>query len=416
MQQRVKLQSDSARPAARRGQKTALLFGAGYTALALIPHLRARGYHIAATVRRVEKGAALEKAGIEALPFGPAAPPSALKAVLRVLKRAEIVLSSAGPDSKTPETDPILAALLGGGRRNFASMAPKLRWAGYLSATSVYGDRGGQWAFEDERLYPKTARGRARVEAELAWLETGWPVHVFRLAGIYGPQLRAGGYTAARNPLSRIKSGAARLVIKQGHIVNRIHVMDIAPALLASMDNPNPARIYNLADGQPAPPQDVLCYGARLLGQAAPPPIAPDDPALSPMARSFYLESKRVDISRARAELGFEPAFAGYRKGLLSLMQSGAAGEMWLAGHIDVPEKHLALTLKLLPDHIKASRAEAGCLHFDAVQDIDNPTRLHVVEAFRSVKDFDAHQLRAQSSPWFNAARFFTRDYVTSGV
>jgi nucleoside-diphosphate-sugar epimerase/quinol monooxygenase YgiN len=416
MQQRVKLQSDSGPPAARRGQKTALLFGAGYTALALIPHLRARGYHIAATVRSPEKSAALEKAGIEVLPFGRAAPPSALTAVLRVLKRAEIVLSSAGPDLKTRETDPILAALLGGSRRRFASMAPKLRWAGYLSATSVYGDRGGQWAFEDEGLYPKTARGRARVEAELAWLETGWPVHIFRLAGIYGPQLRLGGYRAARNPLSRIKSGKARLVIKPGHIVNRIHVMDIASALLASMDDPDPARIYNIADGQPAPPQDVLRFGARLVGQPAPPAITQDDPALSAMARSFYLESKRVDISRARAELGFTPAFAGYRKGLLSLMQSGAAGEMWLAGHIDVAEKHLALTLKLLPDHIKASRAEAGCLRFDVVQDTNIPTRLHVVEGFRSVKDFDIHQIRSQSSPWFDAARFFTRDYVTSGV
>jgi len=152
-------------------------------------------------------------------------------------------------------------------------MTPKAAWVGYLSATSVYGDRQGQWAFEDELLRPLTRRGKNRANAELQWLETGaaihvFPVHVFRLAGIYGP---------GRNGFKRLREGKARAVIKAGHIVNRIHLDDIVSALLASIDAPSPLKIYNIADGQiyniadgPAPPQEVINYTADLIDSPRP--------------------------------------------------------------------------------------------------------------------------------------------------
>lgn len=306
MQLSVKLQS---------GKKTALFFGAGYCALHLTPHLQAAGYQIFATVRGTEKTDDLKQRGIEPIMFtGEISAP-----LCAVLSQAEIILSSIPPIRGGK--DPVLSVL----GESSQQLAPHVTWVGYLSATSVYGDRGGQWVFEDELLYPNTARGRARVEAELAWLETGWPVHVFRLAGIYGPQIGSGAARVTRNPLERLKDGEARAVIKPGHVVNRIHVTDICTALMASISAPNPMRVYNIADGNPAPPQDVLNFGARLLGLPPPPEVALDDPSVSDMARSFYKDNKRVDISRAKAELGFNPRYSDYVKGLTALVQASGS-------------------------------------------------------------------------------------------
>ncbi len=302
MQRSVKLQS---------GTKTALLFGAGYCALHLAPQLQAAGYSLFASVRGSQNNATLRKRGIEPIKFTGKMSP----ALLAVLEAAELVLSSVPP--LRGGVDPVISAL----PASADTLSPRLKWAGYLSATSVYGDRGGQWAFEDELLRPSTARGRARVEAELAWLETGWPVHVFRLAGIYGPKIGTGRSAVTRNPLERLQKGTARAVIKPGHIVNRIHVDDICSALMASLAAPNPMRVYNIADGNPAPPQDVLNFAARLIGAPPPPQVAVSDPSVSEMARSFYKDNKRVDISRAKAELGFTPRYPDYTSGLRSLLQ-----------------------------------------------------------------------------------------------
>lgn len=309
MQRSVKLQSQ--RTAPQVGEKTALLFGAGYCALHLAPQLQAAGYRVFATVRNAKKNAVLRQRGIEPIKFV-----GAVSVELRaVMQHAEIILSSVPP--LRDGSDPILNALSG----ELQTLAPNVKWVGYLSATSVYGDRGGQWAFEDERLYPSTNRGRARVEAELAWLETGCPVHVFRLAGIYGPNLGEGYSAVTRNPLARIKEGHARAVIKPGHIVNRIHVDDITTALMNSLARPNPMRVYNIADGYPAPPQEVLNFGARLLGLPLPPEVSVRDASVSDMARSFYKESKRVDISRAQRELDWSPKYADYKIGLRALLE-----------------------------------------------------------------------------------------------
>lgn len=298
----VKSQTES------KGQKTALLLGFGYCARALLPKLLARGYDVFATQRSPD-----DKTidGVTRLEFS-----GEITTYLETaLKTADILISSIPPGD---DGDPFLTAL----DTPLTQAAPHLSWAGYLSATSVYGDRNGQWVFEDELCYPATQRGRNRVEAELAWLETGAPVHVFRLAGIYGPQILG----VSRNPLSRIKAGKARAIIKPGHIVNRIHVNDIASAVMASIDAPNPVRIYNLADDTPAPPQDVINYAADLMGESKPPQLSIDDADISDMARSFYGECKRVSNARAKAELDWQPTYANYREGLTSIWQTDFEG------------------------------------------------------------------------------------------
>jgi len=404
MQRTVKLQSESKAglPAFARGEKVALLFGAGYCALHLAPHLQERGYRVFATVRNTKKDAWLRRRGVEPIGFTG----SLTNGLSAVLKRSELIVSSIPP--LRDGIDPVLSVLGG----SFEALAPNLKWTGYLSATSVYGDRRGQWAFEDELLFPSTARGRARVEAELAWLETGWPVHVFRLAGIYGPQIGSGESRVTRNPLERLQNGKARAVIKDGHIVNRIHVDDITAALLTSIAKPNPARVYNIADGHPAPPQDVLDFGARLLGLPLPPRVSLSDPDVSDMARSFYKDNKRVDISRAKAELNFAPQHKDYRLGLISLAQSKHPNYVYLAGHITMPECERAHVLQALPHHIALSRAEEGCLRFDVTQDEADASKLHVFEIFKSQESFDAHQARREGSAWVKASKNCPRDYV----
>ncbi len=407
MQRSVKLQSESAASglAFKRGEKTALLFGAGYCALHLAPHLQDMGYRIFATVRQGKKNAWLRRRGIEPIKLtGEVTEP--LRAILR---RAEVLVSSVPP--LRGGTDPILMSL----GEDYKKLTPKLKWAGYLSATSVYGDRGGQWAFEDELLKPSTARGLARVEAELAWLETGWPVHVFRLAGIYGPQIGGAKTGVTRNPLARLKDGRARAVIKEGHIVNRIHVNDITAALLASIARPNPTRVYNISDGHPAPPQDVLEFGARLLGVSLPPQVSVDDPTVSDMARSFYQDNKRVDVSRAKTELDWLPRVQDYRQGLVTLAQSEHPDQVYLAGHMRVPESERSAVLSALAHHIAQSRAEAGCLRFEVTQDETQPSKFHVFEVFKSQKLFDLHQERSRESLWAKASKNCPRDYVIKG-
>jgi nucleoside-diphosphate-sugar epimerase len=187
-------------------------------------------------------------------------------------------------------------------------------WAAYLSTTGVYGDHAGGWVDEDTPLTPNTERGEKRVEAEAQWLdlwrETGFPIHLFRLAGIYGP---------GRNQLLSVLDGSARRIIKPGQVFSRIHVEDIARVLEASMAHPHPGRAYNVCDDEACPPQDVIAHAATLLGRPVPPDIPFADAELSPMARSFYADSKRVSNARIKAELGVTLAYPTYREGLATL-------------------------------------------------------------------------------------------------
>ena len=190
-------------------------------------------------------------------------------------------------------------------------------WIGYLSTTGVYGDRAGGWVDEASDLRPAGERGRRRVAAERGWLDlweqSGRPAHLFRLAGIYGP---------GRGPFEQVRAGTAKQVIKPGQVFSRIHVHDIVQVLEASMARPNPGAIYNVCDDDPAPPQDVIAEASRLLGLAPPPEIPFETAALSPMARSFYEESKRVSNRRIKEELGVRLRYPSYREGLAALARS----------------------------------------------------------------------------------------------
>ncbi|WP_017931410.1 Rossmann-fold NAD(P)-binding domain-containing protein [Robiginitomaculum antarcticum] len=274
------------------------LIGAGYVARAMIPALQAAGWAVLTTHRNlsdVQDGGDIERHIYDS--------DKGLSVELRAaLRGCTAVLSSIAPRGNY---DPFILDLdihdLG------AETLPDLHWAGYLSATSVYGDRAGQWAFEDELLLPVTARGRRRVLAELDWMESGLPVHIFRLAGIYGP---------GRAPFDKIMNGEAKVILKEGHVVNRIHVDDIVTAVMASLSAPFPCTVYNIADGHPAPPGDVLDYAATLCGYPPPPRFALEDAGLSDMARSFYRENKRVSINRAVKGLKFKPKYPDYKSGL----------------------------------------------------------------------------------------------------
>ncbi|WP_260349055.1 SDR family oxidoreductase, partial [Alloyangia mangrovi] len=193
-----------------------------------------------------------------------------------------------------------------------ARRAPALDWVGYLSTTGVYGDHGGDWVDEDTPLTPTTARGKARAEAEAAWQAIdGLPLHIFRLAGIYGP---------GRGPFEKVRQGTARRIVKPGQVFSRIHVEDIAQVLEASIRHPRPGAIYNLCDDDPAPPEEVLQHAAELLDLPPPPEVAFDAAEMSPMARSFYAENKRVRNDRIKDELGVTLLYPDYRAGLAALL------------------------------------------------------------------------------------------------
>lgn len=183
-------------------------------------------------------------------------------------------------------------------------------WVGYLSTTGVYGDAGGGWVDESSPLTPNTPRGQKRLQAERQWLEHQ-SLHLFRLAGIYGP---------GRNQLLSVRDGSAKRIVKAGQIFSRIHVDDISGVLEASIARPHPGRAYNVCDDEPCPPQDVVAYAARLLNLPLPPEIPFAEANLSPMARSFYADSKKVSNTRMKTELGYKLKYPTYREGLAALM------------------------------------------------------------------------------------------------
>jgi nucleoside-diphosphate-sugar epimerase len=282
-------------------------FGLGFSASTLARRLIAKRWRVAGTVRSPEKAAALAREGIETFVFdrGRALDPAALAGTTHLL-------SSVPPDDKG---DPVLDAL-----GTELLCLEGVRWTGYLSTTGVYGDRGGEWIDERASLHPSGRRGAARVAAEEAWRalgRVGHKVHVFRLAGIYGP---------GRSALDTVREGRAKRVVKPGQVFGRIHVEDIATILEASIAKPDADAVYNVADDDPAPPQDVIAYACALLGVEAPPEIPYEIAAkdMSEMARSFYAESKRVANRKIKDELGVKLAYPDYRVGLRALLEAGA--------------------------------------------------------------------------------------------
>lgn len=276
--------------------KTLFSFGHGYSARALT-RLLPNDWRIIGTTRDEAKAAALMAEGVEPRIWPGANLDPALDA-------ATHLLISAGP---AEDGDPVLGQL----SDEIATRRDQFEWVGYLSTTGVYGDHQGGWVDENTPLTPSTKRGRLRVAAEADWQAIGLPLHIFRLAGIYGP---------GRGPFAKVRAGTARRIIKPGQVFSRIHVDDIAQVLAASIAQPNPGAIYNLCDDDPAPPEDVIAHATDLLGLPVPPSVAFEDAEMSPMARSFYAESKKVRNDRIKTELGVTLIHPDYRSGLASLL------------------------------------------------------------------------------------------------
>ncbi|MEL7149377.1 MAG: SDR family oxidoreductase [Pseudomonadota bacterium] len=275
---------------------TLLSIGHGYSAQALAPSLIRQGWTVIGTTRSAAKFGILERQGVKPIKW----PGTHLP-----LAAATHLLTSVGPGD---DGDPVVHHA-----RDALMAAKHLEWVGYLSTTGVYGDANGGWVDEETPLTASTKRGKARVLAEQAWSELGLPVHFFRLAGIYGP---------GRGPFSKVRGGTARRIIKKGQVFSRIHVDDIAATLLASIQTPNPGTAYNVCDDEPAPPEDVIAHAAELLGLPLPPAVAFEDAELSPMAKSFYSESKRVRNERIKSELGVRLKYPDYRAGLSALLKA----------------------------------------------------------------------------------------------
>lgn len=267
-----------------------LILGLGYTGRVVADHMRAKGWAVRGTSRSGENGL-LQWPGSD---------------ISATLNWATHILISAAPDENG---DPFLAGL----EADILKANPE--WLGYLSTTGVYGDHGGAWVDEATALSPATTRGHHRVRAEQQWMALhkahGLPVHIFRLAGIYGPD---------RGPFAKVRSGSARRTIKTNQVFSRIHVEDIAQTIAASIAQPNAGQIYNVCDNDPAPPQDVIGHAAELLGLPMPPALDFETADLTPMARSFYAESKRVSNARIKGELGVRLRYPDYKSGLKALL------------------------------------------------------------------------------------------------
>ena len=285
-------------------------FGIGYSAQVLIAELQGAGWRIAGTTRSPEKAATLRAQGIDAHVFDRGRPLAEPEAALAGTTH---LLSSVPPDGQGD-------AVIDEHGASLRKLAGEIEWAGYLSTTGVYGNRDGGWVDETDELEPTSERSQRRVAAETAWREladaTGLPLHIFRLAGIYGP---------GRSPLDSARAGNARRIHKPGHVFSRIHVADIAQVLRASFAHPDPGRIYNVCDDQPADPATVTAYACQLAGVEPPPLVPVEEAGLSQMAWTFWRDNKRVDNTRMHDELGVELHYPDYRVGLDAL--AAAASE-----------------------------------------------------------------------------------------
>ncbi len=264
------------------------IFGFGFAGAATARLLQARGWKVTGAAR-----SPVIAPGVEPLAADDR------EAVRAAAEAADAVLIAAPPgDNGCPGL----------------SMLSDIRrpWTGYLSTTGVYGDRQGRWVFEDSPLNPQSPEARLRADAEAAWLGEGSVV--FRLPGIYGP---------GRSAFDRLRSGTARRLVRPGQVFSRIHVDDLAAGIAASLARPRPGGLYNLCDDEPAPAAEVTAYAAGLLGMEQPPEEPFDKAAVSPAALRFWSESKRVSNARAKAELGWRPAYPTYREGLTAVLAAG---------------------------------------------------------------------------------------------
>jgi nucleoside-diphosphate-sugar epimerase len=285
----------------------AFFFGLGFSSTYAAQALRngSQTVSISGTVRTADKAQMLALGGIAGHVFDGTAPGPTLGPDLRAASR--VVLSIAPGDDGDP-------ALLH--HRADFDAATDLEWLCYYSTVGVYGDFGGAWIDESAPLVPRNARSDRRVLAEQAWrdyaAQRGVPLTILRLAGIYGP---------GRSTFDKLRDGTARRVIKPGQVFNRIHVEDIgrvtALAAQVRLDG-----TFNLADDEPAPPQDLVTHAAAMMGQAPPPEIPFETAEFTPMQRSFYADNKRVSNAAIKRALGIELLFPTYREGLASIWET----------------------------------------------------------------------------------------------
>lgn len=282
-------------------------FGMGFSAKRLARHAFLDGWQAAGTARTPEGLSAIAAAGAQAYPFDRARP-----VPKQVLSATTHLLVSIPPDDRG---DPVIDLHA----EDIASIT-SIVWIGYLSSTGVYGDTGGKPVDETAPLRPTSARAERRAAAERAWIAFGrarsLPVHIFRLASIYGP---------GRSAIDQVRNGTARRIDKPNHLFSRIHVEDITRVLKASMSQPHPGAIYNVCDDEPAAAADVIFHAAELMG-VAPPPLVSFEAAsaeMSPMALSFWRDNRRVVNGRIKDELGVTLRYPDYRKGLKTILGTG---------------------------------------------------------------------------------------------
>lgn len=277
------------------------VFGCGYSASAFVERLDPAEV-VGVTTRSAEKASSFAAHGLKPYLFDGEGPGEGIDAALA---RATHLLVSIAPGAAG---DPVLRQY----RDAIARGCPRLAWIGYLSTVGVYGDHGGAWVDEETALAPVSVRSKERVEAERLWAgvaeERGVPLAILRLSGIYGP---------GRNAMVNLREGKARRLVKKDQVFNRIHVADIAGSL-ALLAGGRIGGTFNVTDDEPAPPQDVVAHAARLVGAPLPPEIDFETADLSPMARSFYGENKRVSNARLK-RLGYMFEFPTYREALEAL-------------------------------------------------------------------------------------------------
>ncbi len=282
-------------------EKHLFCFGHGYCCDYVGYELLQRGgWRVSGTTRDPEKVRELRARGVGAHLFdeeNPIADP------LYMLKDVTHIIISTPPSSEGDVTFNVHA-------RDLLRL-PNLKWVGYLSTTSPYGDKQGQWVDENSDANPTTRRGVRRLSVEQDWLSLydahGLPVHIFRLAGIYGP---------GRSALDSVRSGIARRIEKPGHAFNRIHVEDLAQTLIASMLDPHPGEIYNVCDDVAAPSHEVIDYACQLLDMPSPALIPFEKADLAPITLSFYEDNKRVSNDKIKRDLGVKLRYEDYRQGL----------------------------------------------------------------------------------------------------
>ncbi|MDD7910037.1 SDR family oxidoreductase [Pseudovibrio exalbescens] len=281
------------------------IFGVGFSSKAFVEAARDQFDWIGGTTRSEEKAAQLKEMGVEPFLFDGEAATDAIREALRT---ATHVLVSIAPNDGG---DPVLNAFLA----DLAKAQPQ--WIAYLSTVGVYGDHDGAWVTEETECKPVSLRSRQRVAAESQWLQfahdTDTRLLILRLSGIYGK---------GRNGFVNLERGTAKRVIKPGQVFNRIHAEDIAGVLKASLST-SAAGIYNVSDDEPAPPQDVVTYAAELMGVAPPPEIPFEEANMSPMGRSFYGETKRVDNAKVKRDMNYTFAYPTYRVALDALWRDG---------------------------------------------------------------------------------------------